>query len=193
MKVRAMSDDDIRTIIEDDDDEDQIDAGSESKPKQADILIELAEAATLFHTPAPDNDAFADITIKGHRETHRVRGKGFREWLRYKYFKTTNSGCNADAMQVAIETIAAKAKYEGQEHKVHVRVAEHGGAIYIDIGRRLEGHRGFQVRLDDHRQAAGALCAHDKHKSVAAAAARRLNRAIPPVLQPRQAEDRQRQ
>ena len=37
-------------------------------------------------------------------------------------------------MQVAIETIAAKAKYEGQEHKVHVRVAEHGGAIYIDIG-----------------------------------------------------------
>src|SRR5262245_54037164 len=105
IRAQAMSDDDIRAILdnaEDEDDDDQ-GAGGRKAPKQADILIGLAETAILFHTPTPDNDAFADIMVKGHRETHRVRGKGFREWLRYQYFKAMGSGCNADAMQVAIE------------------------------------------------------------------------------------------
>jgi hypothetical protein len=103
-------------------------------PKQADVLIRLAKSATLFHTPAPNADAYADIVINGHRETHRVRGAGFRQWLRHQYFKETGSGCNSQAMQVAIETIAAKAQFEGEECAVHIRIANHGRAIYIDIG-----------------------------------------------------------
>ena len=108
--------------------------GEKKKPKQADILLGLVKAATLFHTPPPDNDAFANITIDDHRETHRVRGRGFREWLRYQYFEKMESGCNSEAMQVAIETIAAKAQYQGDERQVYVRVAEHAGAIYVDLG-----------------------------------------------------------
>jgi hypothetical protein len=84
-----------------DDDAGTIREGDGKQPKQADILIGLAKAATLFHTPAPDSDAFADIKVGGHRETHRVRGKKFREWLRYQYFEKMESGCNAEAMQVA--------------------------------------------------------------------------------------------
>src|SRR5215813_10027985 len=63
--------------------EQEQDSSVEKRRKQADILIELAAAATLFHT-APDCDAFADITIDGHRETHRVRGQAFRRWLRHQ-------------------------------------------------------------------------------------------------------------
>jgi len=111
-------------------------AGGEKRPKQADMLIGLAAAATLIHTPAPDCDAFADITIDGHRETHRVRGQAFRQWLRHQYFKKTKSGVNSDALQIAVETIAAKATFEGSEREVHCRVAGHGGAIYIDLGDR---------------------------------------------------------
>jgi hypothetical protein len=103
-------------------------------PKQADVLIRLAKSATLFHTPAPNADAYADIVIKGHRETHRIRGAGFRQWLRHQYFKETGGGCNSEAMLVAIETIAAKAQFEGEECAVHTRIANHGRAIYIDIG-----------------------------------------------------------
>ena len=103
-------------------------------PKQADVLIRLAKSATLFHTPAPNADAYADIVINGHRETHRIRGAGFRQWLRHQYFKETGSGCNSEAMQVAIETIAAKAQFEGEECAVHIRIANRGRASYIDIG-----------------------------------------------------------
>jgi hypothetical protein len=100
------------------------------KETQANVLIGLGRSVGLFHAPAPD----ADIVIEGHRETHRIRGRGFRTWLRHQYFKQTDSGCNNDAMQVAVETIAAKAQFEGKEHKAHIRIAEHGGAIYIDLG-----------------------------------------------------------
>jgi hypothetical protein len=37
------------------------------RPTQADILIDLAQTADLFH--APDGTGFADIDINGHRET----------------------------------------------------------------------------------------------------------------------------
>jgi hypothetical protein len=63
-----------------------------------------------------------------------VRGRKFREWLRYQYFEKMESGCNAEAMQVAVETIAAKAQYQGDERQVYVRVGAHEGAIYIDLG-----------------------------------------------------------
>src|SRR5262245_11424360 len=112
----------------------ETEGGGEKRPKQADVLIGLATAATLFRTPAPDCDAFADIVINGHRETHRIRSQGFRLWLRHQYFRKMKAGVNSDALQVAIETIAAKAMFEGDEHQVHCRIAGHGGAIYIDIG-----------------------------------------------------------
>jgi len=112
------------------------DGGGEKRRKQADILIELAAAATLFHTPAPDCDAFADIMIDGHRETHRVRAQVFRRWLRHQYFKAARSGANADAVQVAVETVAAQAMFEGEEREVYCRIAADGGAIYLDIGDR---------------------------------------------------------
>jgi hypothetical protein len=56
-------------------------------PTQANILIDLAQAAELFHTP--DGTAFADLDIDGHRETWPVRSKGFRRWLARQFFEAT--------------------------------------------------------------------------------------------------------
>jgi hypothetical protein len=105
------------------------------RKSQADVLIGLANEAVLFHTPAPDRDAFADVTIDGHRETYRVRSRGFRQWLRRKYYAKTKAGCNAEAVQVAIETIAANGMFEGETRGVHVRIAEYSDkTVYIDLG-----------------------------------------------------------
>jgi hypothetical protein len=101
--------------------------------KQANVLIALGKKAKLFHTPAPEREAFASLQVGKHFETLRVRGE-FRKWLRHAYFQETKSGCNAEAMQVAIETLAAIAEFEGEEIEVFTRIGEHPGAIYIDIG-----------------------------------------------------------
>ena len=60
------------------------DAGGRG-PTQADILIELAQSAELFH--APDGTGFADLDINGHRETWPIRAKGFRRWLARRFFE----------------------------------------------------------------------------------------------------------
>ena len=125
----------IETIIEDAPD---IAPGANGKAeekvpsKQADILIRLARAATFFHTP--DDEAVADIQLNGHRETHLVRSLGFRKWLRHRFFEVTESGCSNEALKVAIDTIAAIAQHKGPEMPIHVRIAGHEGAIYIDLG-----------------------------------------------------------
>jgi hypothetical protein len=45
------------------------------RPTQADILINLAQTAELFH--GPDGTGFADLNINGHRETWPIRARVF--------------------------------------------------------------------------------------------------------------------
>jgi energy-coupling factor transporter ATP-binding protein EcfA2 len=96
------------------------------------VLLELAANATLFCTS--DGEGFADITIGDHRETHRICGPAFRRWLRHQYYKLKKRGCNSDALNVAVDTLDAKATFEGETREVHVRIAGHKGNIYIDVG-----------------------------------------------------------
>ena len=88
-------------------------------PKQADILIALASAAELFHTP--DGTGFADLDINGHRETWPIRSKGFRRWLARRFFEATQGAPSSEALQSALNVIEAKAHFDAPERVVHVR------------------------------------------------------------------------
>jgi hypothetical protein len=99
--------------------------------KQADVLIELAAAAELFHTP--DGIAFADVMVSGHRETWPVRSKGFRRWLDHRYYERTGGAPNKDATQSALGIIEAKAHYDAPERTAHMRVAELDEKLYLDL------------------------------------------------------------
>jgi hypothetical protein len=101
-------------------------------PKQADILIALAQPAELFH--APDDTGFADLEVNGHRETWPIRGKGFRRWLVRRFFEETGGAPNSEALQSALNVIEAKAHYEAPERVVHVRVGGLDGRLYLDLG-----------------------------------------------------------
>lgn len=101
-------------------------------PKQADILIDLAASADLFHTP--DNTAFADVMVEKHRETWPVRGGGFRRWLIRQYYEQTGSAPNSEAIQAAISVIEAKADFDGPERRVFTRVGGLDGRLYLDLG-----------------------------------------------------------
>ena len=87
-------------------------------PKQANILIELAQSAELFH--APDGTGFADLDIKGHRETWPIRSKGFRRWLARRFFEATQGAPSSEALQSALNVIEAKADFDAPERAVHI-------------------------------------------------------------------------
>jgi hypothetical protein len=101
-------------------------------PTQADILVDLAQTAELFH--APDGTGFADLDINGHRETWPIRAKGFRRWLARRFFETTQGAPCSEALQSALNVIEAKAHFDAAERVVHIRVGGLDERLYLDLG-----------------------------------------------------------
>ena len=101
-------------------------------PTQADILVDLAQSAELFH--APDGTGFADLDINGHRETWPIRAKGFRRWLARCFFEATQGAPSSEALQSALNVIEAKAHFDAPERVVHVRVGGLDERFYLDLG-----------------------------------------------------------
>ena len=101
-------------------------------PTQADILIELAQTAELFHTP--DSTCYADLDINGHRETWPIRAKGFRRWLARRFFEATQGAPSSEALQSALNVIEAKAHFDAPERIVHIRVGGLAGRLSLDLG-----------------------------------------------------------
>jgi hypothetical protein len=102
------------------------------RPTQADILIELATTAELFH--APDGTGFADLHVNRHRETWPIRAKGFRRWLARRFFEATQGAPSSEALQSALNVIEAKAHFDAPERVVHIRVGGLDGRLYLDLG-----------------------------------------------------------
>lgn len=101
------------------------------RPTQADILVDLAQSAELFHTA--DGTGFADLDINGHRETWPNRAKGFRRWLARRFFEATQGAPSSEALQSALNVIEAKAQFDAPERTVHIRVGGLNGRLYLDL------------------------------------------------------------
>jgi hypothetical protein len=118
----------------------------EKEASQSTQLVELATAwCELWHTP--DNDAYATMNA-GHREHWRIRTKAFRQWLAGQFFRAYQKAPGSEAIQAAVNVLEGmalfaqpsdhKSRYPGQpapgcEHTVHVRLAEQGGVLYLDL------------------------------------------------------------
>ncbi len=102
------------------------------KPKQADQLVALGKQAGLFH--APDGVCYGTIEVDGHRETHALHRKGFRQWLVGSFYKKYDSAPGAQALQDALGVLEAQARFDGPEIPTFLRVGEADGAIYLDLG-----------------------------------------------------------
>ncbi|HEY2774157.1 MAG TPA: hypothetical protein VGK20_08915 [Candidatus Binatia bacterium] len=103
---------------------------------QADRLVAYAEDFALF-IDARGEAAFADVEINGHRETHKVDSKSFRDVLRSRYYADNGKAARGEVIAQAVATIEARALFASPvvRHEVHLRSANVGSAIYIDSGR----------------------------------------------------------
>lgn len=100
---------------------------------QASMLVHTASQDTgLFHNA--EGEAFATLRIEGHHETHALRSRMFKRWLSHQFYQIEKRPPNAQAMTDALGVIEGKAVFEGEQHTVHVRLAEHDGAVYLDLG-----------------------------------------------------------
>src|SRR5262249_20350277 len=108
--------------------------GDKRRRSQADILVELAAVAELFHTPGGyDSEGYATFPVGDHNETWPIASKGFRRWLSRLFYLEVGKAPSSQAVQDAINVLAGRAIHDGKEIPVALRVAEQGGAIYLDL------------------------------------------------------------
>jgi len=99
---------------------------------QATRLVDLSKEVELFHTP--EGRPYGTFAVDGHHETYPVRSTYFKDWLLSRFYKSWSYAPKGQELQDAIETISAKARFDGKEHPVFTRVAEWWGYIYLDLG-----------------------------------------------------------
>jgi hypothetical protein len=112
------------------------------------MLTNLAARAELFHTDI--GTAFADLVIDGHRETWPIRSLRFRAWLRRQHYEATGAAPSGSAIGSVLGLLDARAQFDAPRRTIYIRVAEHGGRIYLDLAddcwRAVEiGPDGWQV------------------------------------------------
>ena len=101
------------------------------KASQTTRLVKLADGVALWHTP--ELEPFATLPIGEHKENRLTSSRTFRPWLAGSYYEQTGTVPSGNALKDAIETLEGKALFSGAEHAVHTRLAEHEGAIYLDL------------------------------------------------------------
>ncbi len=101
----------------------------EGKTPVAELLANIAAAETeLWH----DSTGAAFATVG--RRTMAVRSTQFKLWLTARYRGGTDGKVpGKEALGSAAHAIEARATLDGPEHEAHVRVACHGGRVYLHL------------------------------------------------------------
>src|SRR5262245_19016177 len=115
--------------------EDEAATGVIEQCSSATLLVRLVEGsrAELFH--APDGTTYARILVDGHNEVWPLRQSGFRRWLKRLYYAATQKAPGSQAVEAALGVLEGRAAIDGDEHQVHIRVAELVSCIYLDLAR----------------------------------------------------------
>jgi hypothetical protein len=100
------------------------------RESQASALVAFVEGcATLFHDQNADVYAQDLATL----ETRRLEGRQFRDWLVASFYSTTGKAPRDQSVREALSTLAGLGRFHGDCMPVHVRVAQHDGAYFLDL------------------------------------------------------------
>ncbi|WP_110112524.1 hypothetical protein [Bacillus sp. CGMCC 1.16541] len=93
--------------------------------------MRVSDEAEFFQNDL--GEAFAGVTINGHKEVLKVKSKKFKMWLTKQYYDATKKAPSSDAMNQALGVVEMKAAFDGDEHRLQLRVAEKDGVFYYDL------------------------------------------------------------
>jgi hypothetical protein len=101
------------------------------KQSQAAAAAAIADDGAVFRTLA--GDAFVDFDVNGHRETHAVRSKAFKEWLSLRFYRSQGKPLSGEALDQALVLAESRSRYDAPVREVFVRVARVDDKLYIDM------------------------------------------------------------
>jgi hypothetical protein len=109
-------------------------------PTAAERLLKYAMVGQYFHDS--DAEAYATIPVGDHYETWSLKSRGFKRWLRFRFYSEEKGKMPDDSepeplrdqvVTDVVRQLEAKAQFEGPEHAINTRVAERDGKVYVDL------------------------------------------------------------
>ena len=126
-------------------------ASTDKKQSNKGLLQELVECrCELWHTP-DECEPYASVRVPDHEvgitddardeqvwhtENVAIESNRFSHMLASAYLGTHGTTTTRNAIDEAVFATAAKARYQGTQYKVHVRVAEREDAVYLDLANK---------------------------------------------------------
>lgn len=110
------------------------DTGNAGRKSQATLLLELIESiddVELFHDA--EGEAYATVPVGDHRETMKIGARGFRDWAAHLFYVQYQKAPGAQGLQDALGTLSGRARFDGPERSVNVRIAQHDASIWFDL------------------------------------------------------------
>lgn len=105
---------------------------NKKQQSQADILVDLAiKKAEFFHDQY--HEPWARIKVENHYEVLLCKGKNMKRWLSMIYYYKLGKVPNSESLRAALNTLSAKAIFEGKKHELFNRSAFINGRIYYDL------------------------------------------------------------
>ena len=104
---------------------------------QRDALLQICDSADVWRSA--EGEAFASIPAGGHIEHHPIASRAFRNWMLYELATRFSIGsrpasANDNTVRDARGAVEARALVEGAVYPSALRIADHGGAFYLDLG-----------------------------------------------------------
>lgn len=99
--------------------------------RQKDLLLEMVREVEFFHTP--DKQAYGRVRVRDHYEVYNLQSEYFRDWLAGLYYRSQRDSIGSIVLNEVISLLRAKARFDGAEREVHLRLAQQGDAIYLDL------------------------------------------------------------
>jgi len=121
------------------------DADDDKRESQASALVAFVEERTeLFHDE--NGEVYADD--KTTRETRRLDGRPFRDWLVAGFYQAQRKSARDQSVREALSTLSGLGRFHGQSRAANIRVAQAGNAYFLDLG---EPGRNRVVRIEAGR------------------------------------------
>ena len=107
---------------------------SSSSESIATLIVHLAlkSGSELWHSK--EGKPYITFEQSGHKEHHPLGSSDTKAWLARKVYELRQKAPPSKAIQDALTVLEGKAKFEGPEYPVYVRVAPHEGKVYVDLG-----------------------------------------------------------
>src|SRR5205823_5274894 len=107
----------------------------ETSAATAIIAIAIEDGCEVWKDPK--QNPWLTFRAGDHREHHPLKSREARRYLAGLYYRKVNRAPPAQSLQDAIQTLEAKAIYEGNQHTPFIRIAADGDSIYLDLANEL--------------------------------------------------------